>query len=92
MNQWTEEDDIALCEAIADQELHDQNEQIDFDEIANGKRKEENANRWAALLKGVGSIMPGMRYSPADKALQIKELIETRDQRYAEVLKMHSNE
>lgn len=62
---------------------------IDFDEIDCEKSNEDCRNRWAALLKGVGSIMPGMRYSPSDVAGRIKQLIETKDERYAEAAKLH---
>lgn len=41
------------------------------------------------MLKGTGSIMPGMRYSPTLTALRIKKLIETRDERYAAAQKIH---
>lgn len=62
---------------------------MDFDEISNDRSAEDNRLRWALLLKGVGSITPGMRYSPTDLALKIKILIETRDQRYALVEAQH---
>ena len=89
MDSWREDDDIQLCDCIADQEVYDSIELIDFTEIDNGRNPEDNHNRWATLLKGVGSIMPGMRLSPSDMALKIKHLIETRDERYAEASKLH---
>jgi len=38
--------------------------------------------RWALLLKGVGSILPGMKYNPSNLAMKIKEMIETKNERY----------
>lgn len=69
---WTETDDIALLELIADQEVTDSVEPIDFDDIDNGRTAEENRIRWALLLKGVGSITPGMRYNPSSMARKLK--------------------
>lgn len=34
------------------------------------------------LLKGVGSIYPGMRYSPSETAQKLKTLVETKNERY----------
>lgn len=81
--QWLQEDDIDLLEQIAAQEIEDSIEPIDFDEVINERSPEDNRIRWALLLKGVGSISPGMRYSPTDMALKLKKLIETKSERYA---------
>lgn len=64
-------------------------EQIDFDEIENERSAEENKIRWALLLKGVGSITPGMRFNPTNIALNIKNLIETKSERYAAAAALH---
>lgn len=88
--QWTEEDDLELLDQIVEQDLQDSLEEpIDFSEVSNERGDEENEKRWALLLKGTGSIMPGMRYSPTLTALRIKKLIETRDERYAAAQKLH---
>lgn len=63
--------------------MADSIEPIDFDEIHNERSTEDNRVRWALLLKGVGSISPGMRYSPTEMALKIKNAIETKSERYA---------
>lgn len=89
MDSWREDDDINLCDCIAEQEIQDSTELIDFTEIDNGRNPEDNHNRWCTLLKGVGSIMPGMRFNPTNTAIKIKTLIETRDERYATAAKLH---
>lgn len=80
---WHQEDDIDLLKQIAAQELDDSTEPVDFDEIKNDRTSDDNKLRWALLLKGVGSVCPGMRYSPTEMALKIKALIETKSERYA---------
>lgn len=80
---WHEQDDIDLLEQIISQEIEDSIEPIDFDEVKNERSAEDNRIRWALLLKGVGSISPGTRYSPTDMASKLKKLIETKSERYA---------
>ena len=75
--------DIDLLEQIISQEIEDSIEPIDFDEVKNERSAEDNRIRWALLLKGVGSISPGTRYSPTDMASKLKKLIETKSERYA---------
>jgi hypothetical protein len=79
---WIEAEDITLLELIAEQEITDSVEQIDFDDIDNGRTPEENRIRWALLLKGVGSVTPGLRYNPSAMAMKLKQLIETKSERY----------
>jgi hypothetical protein len=67
---------------IADQEITDSFEQIDFDEFDNGRTSEENRSRWAILLKGLGSVTPGMRFNPSQMSLRLIELIQTKNERY----------
>ncbi len=81
---WSEKEDIDLLQKIVDLDHHDSGEQIDFDEIINERSGEENKIRWALLLKGVGSICPGMRYSPSETALKLKTLVETKNERYVQ--------
>lgn len=41
------------------------------------------------LLKGVGSVSPGMRYSPTNMANKIRVAIETKSERYAAAAALH---
>ena len=71
LGQWTESDDIKLLEGIEDQEVSDNDEPIDFSPEAlgdNERTKEDNANRWNLLLKGLCSIVPGRRFKPSQLA------------------------
>lgn len=61
-----------MLQQIGDLDHHDSGEQIDFDEISNQRSNEENKIRWALLLKGLGNISPGMRFSPSETALKLK--------------------
>lgn len=87
---WLEADDIDLLQQIADLDQHDSGEPIDFDEVSNDRSSEENKIRWALLLKGVGNICPGMRYSPSETALKLKRLVETKSERYVQQTKVPS--
>ena len=42
----------------------------------------ENESRWRLLLKGLGSICPGKRFSPTEVAIKMIRDIETKDKRY----------
>ena len=81
---WHEKDDIQLLEGIAEQEITDPDEVIDFSPstIGNKMKFGENEMRWRLLLKGLGSIVPGKRFNPTQIALKMIGDIETKDQRY----------
>ena len=51
--------------------MSDNDEPIDFSPEAfgdNERTKEDNANRWNLLLKGLCFIMPGRRFKPSQMA------------------------
>lgn len=81
---WHEKDDIQLLKGIAEQEVTDPDEAIDFAPavIGNTMKFGENETRWRLLLKGLGSMVPGKRFNPTQTALKMIGDIETKDQRY----------
>ena len=79
---WTEQEDIALLKQIAGLDVFDSEEPLDFDEVANVRTPEQNRARWTLLLKGLGSVSPGMRFNPTKMALKLVQDIETKDERY----------
>ena len=87
LGQWTESDDIKLLEGIEDQEVEDVDEPIDFSPEAlggNERTKEDNANRWNLLLKGLCSIMPGRRFKPSEMARWMIEDIKSSPEKYVQ--------
>jgi len=83
---WREKDDIELLEMVAEQEIEDNDNVLDFgqDMIDNGRTPEQNENRWFALLKGLGSAVagPGKLFNPMQTALRLKQEILTKNERY----------
>ena len=59
-----------MLQNIADQEVNEADEPIDFngDMIGNERTQEENQQRWTILLKGLCSIGPGKRFKPSETA------------------------
>lgn len=79
--EWTDQDDKDLLTQIASQEVEGQND-IDFDDLNNGRASSENKARWLILLKGLGGMMPGQRVLVSQIALKIVHDIETKHERY----------
>lgn len=53
-------------------EITDSEEPLDWEEIANGQRVDQNQDRWAALLKGFGGLVPGaLRFNPSEIASKL---------------------
>ena len=73
-----------MLRGVADQEIAEPDEPIDFDPEVIGNRMKlgENESRWRLLLKGLGSVVPGKRFNPTQMALKMIGDIETKDQRY----------
>ena len=55
---------------------------IDYEDICNGKSYEENMIRWHILLKGLGSIYEGMRYNVKEIAIKMMQDMMTKHERY----------
>ena len=65
--------------------MSDNDEPIDFSPEAlgdNERTKEDNANRWNLLLKGLCSIMPGRRFKPSKMARQMINDIRSSPEKY----------
>ena len=81
---WSESDDLTLLQGIADQEINEADEPIDFSSgaIGNKRTTEENRQRWSILLKGLCSIGPGRRFKPSQTAEEMVNNIKTQKDRY----------
>ncbi len=79
--EWTEEDDLNLLYHILEQDIDSPNE-IDFSDLDNNRRPSENQGRWFILLKGLGGVQPGMKYSVRLISSKMIQDIKTKHERY----------
>ena len=79
--EWTEENDLELLNSIIEQHVDNEHD-LDFDDLENGRSAEQNRMRWAILLRGVGGLMPGQRIKVREIAAKILKDIQTKHERY----------